>query len=213
MNRTYITTLLILISLLPVAAYADETPTSQIFEIVQEGQDVKLILELLTDRQCITEGKSCTLAREDRQGTKELFKDRVFSPDDASSYKKFCLPWDINEAYCLDHPEECNDCDKDGGPECTGKCETGNYFAVIDKCVPPGTCKYILNAEWPDGRNHELESTAAKIEDSGSNCEPTYNGETGEDSSTGDCSSVFYPKTKSSEINKILLMIFLVLFR
>ncbi len=72
---------------------------------------------------------------------------------------------------CIKHPEQCDDCDGDGIPECPQlSCET--YFVqVVDTCVPAGTTKYQIEGSTL-GPLAECDSRTIEVTDAQQNCDP-----------------------------------------
>lgn len=126
----------------------DGTP-AEIFELMQEGQDVVITLDIVENGE---PGLSAEfkLVRSNSERDRTVFSWTQFDKSDAIDNERRCRgTWDA--AVCAgDLAADCRDCDDDGVPECPTQddwCETAYYFEVIDQCVPVGTAEYKLTAD------------------------------------------------------------------
>ncbi len=131
------------IMLFPLAAYANDGMPPSVFEMIQEDQNVKIVLQLADSGE---PGLSDTfkLTRNSGEESAEVFTDRTFSADDAIYTGAPECRWSDIEMepseFCLKETCEgcedaeffrtvCNDCDGDGNLDCWGDClensETG----------------------------------------------------------------------------------------
>ena len=167
----------ILFSLPAIAALANDGTPPKLFELIQEGQDVAVTLEIVGGGEPGT-GEEYDLVREGASGEVDVLVGESLDSSDAASSEVRCRGgWDYAED-CAENPDDCLDCDEDGVPECPleydGWCETAYYFEVIDSCVPAGGTTYTLSA---DGWSFE-DSESIDVVDSGEECTVPGAGET-----------------------------------
>ena len=137
--------ILLAVSFMTDKSLADSPNPPFIKSLVQQGQDVKITLDLHANGYCWNNNESCTLTRVLGELAKDILVNKVFNKEDAVGSREYCK-YPSEEEYCLEHPSECNDCDGDDIPECYYDCSTQFYYEVIDECVWPGEVIYSITA-------------------------------------------------------------------
>jgi len=162
MKKLSITFACLVVALLPALSRADADGGPEIFELVQNGQDVEITITF--DDQNILKDDLYSLERSSDNGDSLIFEDRHFTTDDAVSSEDGCFHTGDPE-YCEDNPGMCSDCDGDDVEECDGDCYTLYFFEFLDECVEPGLVRYFLeNSERP------LREKSLDVEDTGDDC-------------------------------------------
>lgn len=116
---------------------ANDAPSTFIFDAIQNGQDVRLTLGILTQENEIT------LVREGDDYRKVVLKKQPLAAGvDPTPY---C--WDNYGNGCDDEEEWCDDCDGDGVAECWDTCLQVYFVDHLDECVYPGETTYYLYIE------------------------------------------------------------------
>lgn len=155
-----------IIMLLPLSAVANDGMPPSVFDIIQEGQDVKVVLQLADSGE---PGINDTFKLE-RHGDDEsvtVFLERTFALDEATyvgepgcrweegdSPSEVCSRYmveydDTDGADEVDTPEACSDCDNDGRMDCWGNCvldsETNESKCQETYCAEDGYCNNDCN--------------------------------------------------------------------
>ncbi|MDD5308369.1 MAG: hypothetical protein PHU25_13695 [Deltaproteobacteria bacterium] len=150
--------------LAPAAARANESYSPWVHELIQKGQDVEITVQVFEDASIeLAQGvplpdlsSRYRLWRDYDVGSETLFKDRVFTAEEAINVPSYgCqVPPDFDMSECEESPEVCVDCDSDAVPECPGFCAVAYQFLVADECVPPGEWYYWMST--PEADEHGL---------------------------------------------------------
>jgi hypothetical protein len=162
--------LVVVISLCSGAAAANDGPAPEIFELLQQGEGVRVTLSL-ADGGEPGMGDPISLTRETDQGEVDLFEDQAFGSGDVVESYSACVGME-DEEWCAANPDDCDDCDGDEVLECSlidGWCDTFNHVEVLDECVPAGMATYTV---WePFGTTQiDYDSASIEVEDVGQEC-------------------------------------------
>lgn len=140
LNRTVLELVMTAIVLLPPgAALANDGMPPSIFELVQEGQNVKVVLEVADPGDPGIDA-SYRLNRNGDAESAVVFDNKMFDAADAvSESEPTCRWWEPTSTWCIDSPELCADCDDNGYPECFGEC-------VVDEETQKAACEVDVEA-------------------------------------------------------------------
>lgn len=145
------------------AADANPIMDAGMYELTQEGQDVRIVMWMLGGTDA-----THTIVRESEEPgyTKLVVANRRL--DDGVYTERQCLRADIAET-CADPDASCWDCDGDGEAECIEECTEVPYVDVIDRCVFPGRAVY---KHWI-GRMDDYDTVGIEITvaDTGAECD------------------------------------------
>jgi hypothetical protein len=181
-------------------ALANDGPSPDIYELIQDEQDISVTLRIVKGSY-IGLSEKYNLVRNGPDKTVDVFRSKEFDVSQAiynglqctrgrdeseacAAIPEECKGPDASELEaCSDTPYFCSDCNDDGIPECPhegsddrwfANCEHAYFFEVIDHCVPPGTTRYAFT-----DNQYFLDTASIKVTKSGEKC--TVPGE-------GDCS-------------------------
>jgi len=119
------------------------------------------------------------ILRHGEGGDEVVLEPTAFSDGEIDGVEVLCKEvWESDQGICDDQPEECEDCDEDGVPECYGSCVERYWIGVVDECAPPGYPVYQLlcysgsgGGTWEDDEApYDCGVWAARVEDSGDAC-------------------------------------------
>ena len=120
--------------LLPLGAVANDGMPASIFELVQEGQNVKVVLQM-ADPGDPGIGRSYELHRNSATDSVTVIENHTFDTADAVYESGPGCRWTDPPSYwCGDYPEQCSDCDGNGYAECFGEC-------VVDEETEETVCE------------------------------------------------------------------------
>lgn len=171
-------TLLVVVAISTVtpAVWADVIPAPEIHKPMQQGQDVVFGIRVYGSYEEENLARNhLWLDRVAGAGVEHILEDHVFTIDDAVAIETGCTYTHTEEelAECEANPDDCFDCDNDGVPECPSVCRARFTFAVVDDCVPPGQAGYELSYVYDFGLEPEpylADEIAVTVEDSGDPC-------------------------------------------
>ncbi|HUT79437.1 MAG TPA: hypothetical protein VM285_17200 [Polyangia bacterium] len=153
------------------SAWANDGTPSWVHELMQDGSNVEVTLAIVENGEPGLPD-AFTVTRDGPEGTATVVEDEEFQLGDEMGSEGQCRG-SVDPEYCVDHAEECLDCDEDGVLECNtygdGWCDTILFFELTDWCVPPGETTYRLTAEGWEWSDDEMEIT---VEEWDGECTP-----------------------------------------
>lgn len=172
-----------LIAIAASTARANDGVPPEIFELVQEGQDVVVTFGIVEPGGEPGIGSAFDLTRSGPEGEVAVFANESFDPADGEARDPWCRIQDwsgeVDETeFCAANPADCEDCDGDGTAECPTEsidfiafCAAYLTYEVVDECVPAGATEYELKGTDTVSDYLDAEASIA-VADSGEACEP-----------------------------------------
>jgi len=177
---------LLVLSASPARANDGQPP--EIFELIQQGQDVTVTFGILDPFGEPDIDQEFDLIRSGPEGSVKVLDAQVLDPADGEMGELHCHNHDFEDetTFCQENPADCEDCDGDSVAECPTvapsliACAGYLTFEVVDECVPPGETTYILQT--PDNDSQYMRGEGSRtVEESGEEC----SGEDGDETDDG----------------------------
>jgi MYXO-CTERM domain-containing protein len=171
-------------------AEANDGQWPEIYELVQQGQDVEITLSLWpsegteinwdcypgdpfdNDANVIRRAEGTDeylVVLEEYRLTEEL--------EPTGQSPRYCHEPDVE--FCA--ANDCEDCDGDEVPECPDLCCYKDLYTVVDECVPPGL--YVYQSVDDLGSLDLVNQESIEVVDAGTDeCDPADGGDADEDS-------------------------------
>jgi hypothetical protein len=172
-----------LLALAAATASANDGVPPEIFDLVQEGQDVVVTFGIVEPGGEPGIGSAFDLTRSGPEGEVAVFANESFDPADGEARDPWCRiqdSWGVNgvEEECAAHPDTCEDCDGDDALDCPTAspdfdafCAAYLVYEVVDHCVPAGATDYELKGT--DTVSDYLDAEGSiDVVDSGGTCGP-----------------------------------------
>ncbi|MCK9463319.1 MAG: hypothetical protein M0R80_27175 [Proteobacteria bacterium] len=170
-------------------ARANDGSPPEIFELIQEGQDVVVTFGILDPWGEPSIDRPFTLTRSGPEGDAVVFESRTFDRAEAAIRDPHCRFIDDDgisdpDEECAAAPASCEDCDEDGVPECPTALDSFDAVCVayltydaVDACVPPGPTDYLLRESDGDYSDYFDAEGSLEVVDSGEECEAAGEGD------------------------------------
>ena len=176
-----------LLALVAMEARANDGVPPEIFELIQDGQDVVVTFGIVEPGGEPGIDSHFNLKRSGPEGDVLVFENEAFDPADGEVRDPWCRiqdSWGENDSdtECATFPDYCEDCDGDDVPECPSSspdfqafCAAFLTYKVVDECVPPGLTEYVL-ATPNDTGGYMTGEGSIDVVDSGESCGPDDSG-------------------------------------
>jgi hypothetical protein len=168
----------VLLALAAAPARANDGTPPEIFEMIQQGQDVTVTFGIFDPFGEPDIDQEFDLIRSGPEGEVLVIDAQVFDPAEGEIRDRHCHNHDFGdpETFCQENPADCEDCDGDSVAECPTVspsligCAGYLTFEAVDECVPPGETTYILQT--PDNDSQYMRGEGSlTVADSGEACQ------------------------------------------